>query len=176
MKKPIASSELQPKSFEFTPQNLILAEKILKRYPEDRKRSAILPLLNLAQSQHEGWLPQAALEYVANMLGLPYIRVYEIASFYSMYNLTPVGKYFLQLCQTTPCWLRGSDTICSKIKQLLKIDVGETTADGLFTLVTVECLGACINAPVIQVNEDYYENLTEDSVEQLLLNLKNKKS
>lgn len=146
-------------------------EAFLAKYPEGRETSAVLPLLDIAQRQCGGWLPHDALEAVANILHMPFIRVHEVASFYSMFNLKPVGKFHVQVCGTTPCWLKGSDDIKHACQKHLGIDMGETTADGSFTLTEVECLGACINAPVVQIQDDYYENLTTDSVVDLLKNL-----
>lgn len=151
---------IQPESFEFTASNLEKAQKIIAKYPAGRQASALVALLDLAQRQSEGWLPKAAMDYVAKLLGLAPIRVYEVATFYTMFNLKPVGKYFVQVCTTTPCWLRGSDEIVSACKKHLGIELGETTQDGKFTLTEVECLGACVNAPMVQINDDYYEDLT----------------
>jgi NADH-quinone oxidoreductase subunit E len=158
----------QPASFEFTPENLEKAKYHIVKYPEGRQASAVLPLLDLAQRQHDNWLPKAAMDYVAGILEMAPIRVYEVATFYTMFNLRPVGRWFLQACTTTPCWLRGSDDIVATCKQKLGIGVGEGTADGQFTLVEVECLGACVNAPILQVNDDFYEDLDAASTEKLL--------
>lgn len=157
-----------PATFSFNSENLALANRIIAKYPEGRQASALLPLLDVAQRQHGGWLPQAAMDYVAELLGLPAIRVYEVASFYTMYNLKPVGQHFVQVCTTTPCWLRGSDAVVAAAKQTLGIDLGETTADGRFTLIEVECLGACCNAPMVQINDDYYEDLDAESTTKVL--------
>jgi NADH-quinone oxidoreductase E subunit len=158
----------QPQSFEFTPDNLKLAESHIAKYPSGRQASAVLPLLHLAQRQSGGWLPRAAMDYVAHLLGMAPIRIYEIATFYTMFNLWPVGRYLLQACTTTPCWLRGSDEIVAACERKLGIAMGETTADGLFTLVEVECLGACVNAPVLQINDDFYEDLDATKAGALL--------
>jgi NADH-quinone oxidoreductase E subunit len=158
----------QPESFEFTPENLRLAEAHIAKYPPGRQASAVLPLLDLAQRQSGGWLPRAAMDYVARLLGMPPIRVYEVGSFYTMLNLRPVGRWLLQACTTTPCWLRGSDEIVAACTRKLGIGVGETSADGRFTLVEVECLGACVNAPILQVNDDFYEDLDGPATEVLL--------
>lgn len=155
-------------SFEFTAENLETAKKIIAKYPEGRQQSAVMPLLDLAQRQHDNWLPMASIEYIASFLGMAKIRVLEVATFYTMYNLAPVGKYHLQLCMTTPCWLRGADDMYAACKKKLGIDFGETTADGKFSMMQVECLGACVNAPVIQVNDDFYEDLDGPSTEALL--------
>lgn len=166
----------QPKSFTFTPENLAEAEKIIARYPAGREQSAVMPLLMLAQKQHDNWLPIAAIEMVARMVNMPYIRAHEVASFYTMYNLAPVGKYHVQCCTTTPCWLNGSDAVLKACKDTLGVEPGETSADGMFTVIEVECLGACVNAPMIQVTsateDHYYEDLNYDSTRALLLQLK----
>jgi len=158
----------QPASFEFTVENLRAAEAHIAKYPAGRQASAVLPLLDLAQRQCGGWLPRAAMDYVADMLDMAAIRVYEVGSFYTMLHLRPVGRYLLQACTTTPCWLRGSDDVVGACVRKLGIGVGETTADGLFTLVEVECLGACVNAPILQVNDDFYEDLDGPATEALL--------
>jgi NADH-quinone oxidoreductase subunit E len=168
-----APEELQPASFEFTAETMAKSNAIIAKYPEGRQASAVMPLLDLAQRQNENWLPRAAMDYVGGLLGMPPIRVYEIATFYTMYNLAPVGKNFIQVCTTTPCWLRGSAYIVDACKQELGIELGETTEDGLFTMIEVECLGACVNAPMIQVNDDYYEDLTPASTKAILQALRN---
>jgi NADH-quinone oxidoreductase subunit E len=173
MKRVSAPESLQPASFAFTAENLAQANAIIARYPARRQASAVMPLLDLAQRQHDNWLPQAAIEHIAGMLEMPRIRVLEVASFYTMFNLAPVGKYLLQLCGTTPCWLRGSDDLKAAIREECGIGVGETSADGLFTLMEVECLGACVNAPMIQVNDDFFEDLDKASTIKLLRSLKN---
>ena len=164
---PGAPDELQPKSFVFTPENLEEAGRIIAKYPPGRQASAVMPLLDLAQRQH-GWLPRAAIEYIADMLAMPSIRVWEVVTFYTMYMVDPVGKYRIQVCTTTPCWLAGSDEVTAACRHRLGVDFGETTADGKFTLLEVECLGACVNAPVVQVNDDYYEDLDGPRTEALL--------
>ena len=162
----------QPDRFAFTGENRAKADKIIAKYPAGRQASAILPLLDLAQRQHDNWLPRAAMDAVAEMLGMAPIRVYEVATFYTMFNLKPVGKHLLQICTTTPCWLRGSDEVVDACKRKLGIGMGETTPDGMFTMMEVECLGACVNAPIIQVNDDFYEDLDAASTEALLDALK----
>jgi len=157
--------------FEFTAENKARAEAIMTIYPEGHKRAAVIPLLDLAQRQH-GWLPITAMHHVAEFIGMPRMRVYEVATFYTMFMRNPTGKYHIQICTTTPCWLRGSDEILATIKKDLNIKVGETTKDGMFTLSEVECLGACVNAPMIQINDDYYEDLTEKDTEEILSDLK----
>jgi NADH-quinone oxidoreductase subunit E len=157
--------------FIFNAKNLSLLEEIFAKYPKDNKRSAILPLLDLAQRQNNGWLSRAVIEYISTIIDLPAIRVYEVASFYSMFNLKPVGKYHIQICGTTPCWLRGADNIKTICESALAIKVGETTQDGKFTLSEVECLGACTRAPVIQINDDYYEDLNEEKIKDIITQL-----
>jgi len=166
----------QPGNFEFTPENLDRAKAHIVKYPPGRQASAVLPLLWIAQEQHGGWLPRAAMDHVARILEMAPIRVYEVATFYTMFNLQPVGRYLLQACTTTPCWLRGSDAVVQACRSKLGIDVGGTTADGLFTLVEVECLGACVNAPILQVNDDFYEDLDAPATEALLDALRNGKA
>ena len=162
-------------AFVFDADNRALADRIVARYPGGRQASAVLPLLDLAQRQNGGWLPQAAIEFVAGYLAMPNIRVHEVATFYSMFNLRPVGKFFVQICRTTPCWLRGSDEIVAACERFAGCRLGETSADGTFTLVEVECLGACCNAPMVQINDDYYEDLTPQTAEDLLYSLKHGK-
>jgi NADH-quinone oxidoreductase subunit E len=158
----------QPESFEFTPENLEQAKAHIAKYPSGRQASAVLPLLWIAQYQNSGWLPRAAMDYVAGLLEMAPIRVYEVATFYTMFNLRPIGRYLLQACTTTPCWLRGSDAVVEACERKLGISMGGTTPDGLFTLVEVECLGACVNAPILQVNDDFYEDLDGPATEKLL--------
>ncbi|PJK29650.1 NADH-quinone oxidoreductase subunit NuoE [Minwuia thermotolerans] len=165
--RPVAPKDEQPESFEFEPEVWAEAEKIIARYPEGRQQSAVMPLLDLAQRQH-GWLPEAAIRTVAEKLGMPYIRAYEVATFYTMYNLAPVGKFHLQLCRTTPCWLRGADDLRRAIRDRTGLDHAGVSADGTFSLVEVECLGACCNAPMMQINDDYFEDLDYDSTCALL--------
>jgi len=169
MSTPVEGLEFeQPEGFEFTPENLERAKAHIAKYPPGRQASAVLPLLWIAQEQHGGWLPRAAMDHVAQILGMAPIRVYEVATFYTMFNLRPVGRYLLQACTTTPCWLRGSDAVVEACERKLGIGVGGTTPDGLFTLVEVECLGACVNAPILQVNDDFYEDLDGPATEALL--------
>ena len=160
------------KSFSFTAVNKKNAEAIIAKYPEGKQRSALLPLLDIAQRQNDNWLSKEVLDYVAQLLDLAPIRVYEVATFYTMFNLQPVGKNFIQVCRTTPCWLRGSDKITDACKKKLGIELGETTKDNQFTLVEVECLGACVNAPMVQINDDYFEDLTPDNMEDLIGKMK----
>jgi NADH-quinone oxidoreductase subunit E len=162
-------------SFEFNDENKVKVAEILKKYPANRKKSAVMPLLDLAQRQNYNWLSKSAIEQVAKILEMPEIKVYEIASFYTMYNLKPVGKYLLQFCKTTPCMLRGIDQILKDCEKKLGIKMDETSADGLFTLKEVECLGACVNAPIVQINDDYAEDLTSEKMMQILEDLKSGK-
>lgn len=159
-------------TFAFNAEYETRAQTIIGRYPDGRQQSAVIPLLDLAQRQAGGWLPTEVLEYVAGYLGMPKIRVLEVASFYSMFNLEPVGKNFVQLCRTTPCWLRGSDDLRAAAKDVTGCGLGETSEDGLFTVVEVECLGACCNAPMVQINDDYFEDLTAESFKSVLEALK----
>jgi NADH-quinone oxidoreductase subunit E len=160
----------QPSSFAFTEENLAWAKKEIAKFPEGKQWSAVIPLLWRAQEQHDGWLPEPALRAVGEMLDMPYIRVYEIATFYTMFNLSPVGKYFIQLCGTTPCMLRGAE----ELKEVCRRVIGPqhtVRGDGLFSWLEVECLGACVNAPMVQINKDYFEDLTPDSFRSLLSKL-----
>jgi NADH-quinone oxidoreductase E subunit len=163
-----ATGIAQPASFAFTAENLTTAKAIIAKYPPGRQASAVLALLDLAQRQHDKWLPRAAMDVVADMLEMAPIRIYEVATFYTMFNLKPVGRHLLQICTTTPCWLRGSEEVVAACERKLGIKMRETTSDGLFTMTEVECLGACVNAPVIQVNDDFYEDLDARSTEALL--------
>jgi len=158
----------QPDTFEFTPVNVERARAHIAKYPPGREASAVLPLLDLAQRQMGGWVPRAAMDYVAGLLGVAPIRVYEVATFYTMFNSRPVGRYLLQVCTTTPCWLRGSDAVVAACEKKLGIGIGGKTEDGLFSMIEVECLGACVNAPVLQVNDDFYEDLDGPSTEALI--------
>src|SRR3989337_2797842 len=145
----------QPEGFAFSPENLDWAKAQLKKYPEGRQASAVLPILWRTQEQMGGWLPEPALRYVADLLGMAYIRVYEIVTFYTMFNLSPVGKHHVQVCTTTPCWLRGSDDIVAACKKHIG-EANHVTDDGLLSWTEVECLGACVNAPMLQIGKDYY--------------------
>ena len=158
----------QPLSFVFTPENADKAKSIIAKYPAGKQASACMPLLDLAQRQNDGWLPRAAMDHVAEVLGMEPIRVYEVATFYTMYNLKPVGKHHVQVCTNLPCWLRGSDDIATACKRVTGTGFGETSKDGMFTLSEVECLGACVNAPMVQINDDYFEDLTPESAEEIL--------
>jgi NADH-quinone oxidoreductase subunit E len=160
-------AEIQPASFAFTPENEALCRKEIGKYPPGRQASAIISLLWRAQEQSGDWLPKPAIETVARMLDMPYIRALEIATFYTMFNLAPVGKYYIQFCGTTPCVLAGADEIKKVLHQRIGPQ-GDITADGLFSWLEVECLGACCNAPMVQINEDYYEDLTAENFTRLL--------
>ena len=158
----------QPKSFKFTAENEKEIKRIIAKYPKGRQASAVMPLLDLAQRQHDNWIPMAAIEAIAVRLDMAEIRVLEVATFYTMFNLKPVGKYFLQACTTTPCWLRGSDEMMRCIKDRYGIASGQTSDCGRFSLLEVECLGACVNAPILQVNDDFYEDLDYQTTGALL--------
>ena len=161
--------------FNWSEESFKKASEIIKKYPESKQQSAVIPLLDLAQRQNLGWLSKTAIEKVAETLSMSYIRVLEVATFYSMFNLEPVGENFVQICRTTPCWLRGSDKLVEVAKDVSNTKLGETSDDNKFTIVEVECLGACCNAPMVQINDDYYEDLDEDSFKKLLKNLKQSK-
>ena len=162
----------QSRKFEFIPENIELAKAHIAKYPANRQASAVLPLLDLAQRQNGGWISREAMAHVAEILDMAEIRVYEVATFYSMLNLKPIGKYLIQLCRTTPCWLCGSNDLRDACKDVLGISVGESTADGMFTLVEVECLGACVNAPMVQINDDFYEDLSAARMKEILAMLR----
>ena len=173
--KKIAEEKTQPKDFSFDRENMLLAKKILKIYPKNFKESSIMPLLSIAQNQNNGWLPKKAIEYVSDFLEIPEIKVLEIATFYSMYNLSPVGKFHIEVCTTSPCMLRGSDEILSFCEKKLAIQEGGISKDKMFSLSRVECLGACVNAPIIKINKNYYEDLDLNSTDKLINNLLNDK-
>lgn len=175
------NASYQPKEFSFRDMGAV--QEIINRYPQGRQMSAIMPLLDLAQRQvgaegatanppYGGWIPRAAMDEIARIVDVAPMKVYEVATFYSMYNLAPVGKYLLQMCTTTPCWLCGSGKVVEACEKNLGIHAGESTKDGMFTMMEVECLGACANAPMIQVNDDFYEDLTPETMVSLLENLK----
>lgn len=183
MKKPFdINAPYQPASFEFNKTYKAMIPDIIARYPKGKQKSAVMPLLDLAQRQvadegaranppYGGWISRAAMDHIAALLDMPKVKVYEVASFYSMYNTAPVGKYLVQCCTTTPCWLRGSDSIVKTCKDHLGIGMGETTKDGKFSLMEVECLGACVNAPMVQINDDFFEDLTTTTMKEILTNL-----
>jgi len=164
----LAPPEIQPKNFVFSKDNLAWAKEQVKKYPEGRQQSAVIPLLWRAQEQAGGWLPEAAIRHVADFLGMAHIRALEVATFYTMFNTRPVGRHLVQVCRTTPCWLRGADDLTHACEKKLGIGLKETTADGKVTLVEVECLGACVNAPVVQINDDFYEDLDPARLEAIL--------
>jgi len=167
-KKPYGAMAPDVDRFAFTPENLEEAKWIIARYPPGRQASAVLPLLHLAQAQHGGWLPKAALDYVAEFLGMAKIRVYEVASFYDMFNIEPVGRVQVRVCTTTPCWLCGSDAVLKAAREVLGCEPGESSPDGRFFLREFECLGACANAPVLWIDDDFYEDLTYERAKAVL--------
>jgi|TARA_B100001093_G_C26794881_1_gene1000662 NADH-quinone oxidoreductase E subunit len=167
--------EEQPETFKFSESNLRLAEEILKKYPEKNKKSAVMPFLYLAQRQNKNWIPLVAMKYIAKYLSIPYISVYEVATFYSMYNLAPVGKYFVQVCTTSPCLIRGADKLVEICKEKISKNENEVTKDGKCSWVEVECLGACVSAPMMQINNDYYEDLNEENASLIIDSLINDK-
>ena len=175
MKHPglINSISKDEKNFEWSDENITKIKNIIKKYPIERQQSAVIPILDLAQRQNNGFLTKASIEKVSETLKMSFIRVMEVASFYSMFNLEPVGKNFVQICRTTPCWLRGSNKLLDVAKKITGCNLGETSKDNLFTLVEVECLGACCNAPMVQINDNYYEDLNETNFSDLLNNLRN---
>lgn len=156
--------EERNQEFSFSVENKLVAKKIIEKYPEGKASSALVPLLDLAQRQNGNWLPEGAIRYVAQLLHISETRAFEVASFYTMFRLKPCGKFLIQMCKTTPCWLRGSDTLRDVLKDHLEIEVEETSKDNMFTFIEVECLGACVNAPVVQINDQYYEDLTRDKL------------
>jgi NADH-quinone oxidoreductase subunit E len=158
----------QPVSFEFTKTNKETAEKILKKYPEDKKKSAVMPFLYLAQRQNENWIPLSAMKYIAKYLEITYIKVYEVATFYTMYNLSPVGKYFVQVCTTTPCMIRGANQLVKACKEKISENESELSNNNSCSWMEVECLGACVNAPMMQINNDYYEDLDKEKTIEIL--------
>ena len=166
-------SETQPESFEFSKDNLHEAENIIKQYPKNRKASAVLALLYLVQKQHDNWIPLAAIKYVAKFLEIPYIQVYEVATFYSMFNLAPVGKYFVQICTTTPCMIRGSNKVIDVCKKHIANNQNELSKNKLCSWTEVECLGSCVSAPMMQINQDYFEDLDEKNTEKIIQMLLN---
>ncbi len=167
-RQPVGAMAPDVDHFSFTPENMAKARAIIARYPEGRQASAVLPLLHLAQAQHGGWLPRAALDHVADLLGMPRIRVYEVGTFYDMFNLEPVGRIQVRVCTTTPCWLCGSDEVLRACRDVLGVEPGESTPDGRFFLREFECLGACANAPVMWIDDDYYEDLDYERAKQVL--------
>ena len=161
-------SKTQPDKFEFNENNLKISKEIISKYPEGKQQSAVMSLLYLAQNQNQNWIPLAAMKYIAKLLNMPYIKVYEVATFYSMYNLTPVGKFFYQVCTTTPCMLRGANKLVEACKEKISKNENEISEDGTSSWVEVECLGACVNAPMLQINENYYEDLTKEKLLKII--------
>ena len=166
-------SKEQPSNFELNKKNLEEAQKIIKQYPEGKQQSAVMSLLYLAQKQNDNWIPLAAMKYIAKFLGMPYIKVYEVATFYTMYNLSPVGKYFFQICTTTPCMIRGAYDIVNTCKEKISNKENQLSKDKTCSWIEVECLGACINAPMMQINDDYYEDLNKEKTEKIINQIQN---
>ena len=160
--------DVQPENFTFSDQNLDIAKDILKKYPEKNKKSAVMPLLYLAQKQNQNWITLAAMKYIAKYLSMPYISVYEVATFYTMYNLSPVGKYFIQVCTTSPCLIRGADKLVKACKEKISSKENQISKNGNCSWVEVECLGACVSAPMLQINDDYYEDLDKEKTLKIL--------
>ena len=163
--------DVQPESFEFSKANLEAVNEIIKKYPAGRKKSAVMPLLYLTQRQNENWIPLAAMKYIAKYLEMPYIKVYEVATFYTMYNLAPVGKYFVQVCTTSPCLIRGADKIVKICKEKISNEENKLSDNKLCSWLEVECLGACVSAPMMQINNDYYEDLDETNTLEIINSL-----
>ena len=166
-------SKVQPEKFEFTKKNKESADKLIQNYPAGKQQSAVMALLYLAQKQNDNWIPLSAMKYIAKYLEMPYIKVYEVATFYSMYNLTPVGKYFFQVCTTTPCMLRGAYNLVDVCKRKISKEENRLSEDGKTSWLEVECLGACVNAPMLQLNEDYYEDLDPTKLEKIIDKISN---
>ena len=167
--------ETQPESFEFSKDNLQETANIIKQYPKNKKASAVLALLYLVQKQHDNWIPLAAIKYVAKFLEIPYIQVYEVATFYSMFNLAPVGKYFVQVCTTTPCMIRGTNKVLDVCKKHIAKNQNKLSQNKLCSWIEVECLGSCVSAPVMQINQDYFEDLDAKKTEEIIQMLLNDK-
>ena len=161
----------QPENFEFNSSSLEAANIIISKYPKGKQQSAVMALLYIAQKQNNNWIPLSAMKYIAKFLDMPYIKVYEVATFYTMYNLAPVGKFFFQVCTTTPCMLRGAYKLVDVCKKKISEKENEISKDGKISWVEVECLGACVNAPMIQINEDYFEDLDEKKLERIIENI-----
>ncbi len=166
-------SKNQPEIFEFSKKNLDIANKLIKNYPKGKQQSAVMALLYLAQKQNDNWIPLVAMKYIAKYLEMPYIKVYEVATFYSMYNLAPVGKFFFQVCTTTPCMLRGAYNLVDVCKKKISENENQISSNGKSSWLEVECLGACVNAPMLQLNEDYYEDLDPKKLEQIIDKINN---
>jgi|TARA_B100000941_G_scaffold282122_1_gene250253 NADH-quinone oxidoreductase E subunit len=161
-------SKEQPDHFKFTDENFKAAEKAILNYPKGKQKSAVMALLYIAQRQNDNWIPLAAMKYIAKILEMPYIKVYEVATFYSMYNLAPVGKYFFQVCTTTPCMIKDAYKLVDVCKNKISENESEISSDGSCSWMEVECLGACVNAPMVQINEDYYEDLDASKLEKII--------
>jgi len=161
-------SKEQPESFEFDNKNIEAANKIISNYPDGKQQSAVMALLYLAQRQNDNWIPLVAMKYIAKFLDMPYIKVYEVATFYTMYNLTPVGKYFFQVCTTTPCMIRGAYKLVDVCKKKLSEKENQISENGKSSWIEVECLGACVNAPMIQINDSYFEDLDPEKLEKII--------
>jgi NADH-quinone oxidoreductase E subunit len=164
-------SKTQPELFEFTQANLQKAQNEIKKYPKEKKASAVMALLYISQNQNDNWIPMAAIKYIAKLLNMSYIKVYEVATFYSMFNLTPVGKYFVQVCTTTPCMIRGAKNITDICKKYISKNEKELSENKICSWTEVECLGACVNAPMMQINNDYFEDLDKNSAEEIIQKL-----
>ena len=166
-------SKDQPDNFKFNEKNLIAAEKIISNYPKDKQQSAVMAFLYIAQKQNDNWIPLSAMKYIANKLDMPYIKVYEVATFYSMYNLAPVGEHFFQICTTTPCMLRGAYNLVEVCKKKISKKENKISKDGKSSWIEVECLGACVNAPMVQINDDYFEDLDSQKLEKIIDQINN---
>jgi len=166
-------SKEQPETFVFTEENIKVADKIISNYPKGKQQSAVMALLYIAQRQNDNWIPLVAMKYIAKYLKMPYIKVYEVATFYTMYNLSPVGKFFLQVCTTTPCMIRGAYDLVETCKKKISESESKISKDGKLSWMEVECLGACVNAPMIQINDDYYEDLNPIKLEKIIDQIKN---
>ena len=161
-------SKNQPEDFKFTDSNYELAKKIISKYPTGKQHSAVMPLLYIAQYQNDNWIPLSAIKFIAKILKMPYIKVYEVATFYTMYNLSPVGKYFIQVCTTTPCMIRGAYELVNVCKNKISKNQNEITVDSKCSWTEVECLGACVNSPIVQINDDYFEDLNKEKISKII--------
>ena len=168
-------SKDQPETFKFNDKSIEIAKKIISNYPEGKQQSAVMALLYIAQRQNNNWIPLSAMKYIAKFLNISYIKVYEVATFYTMYNLAPVGEYFFQVCTTTPCMLRGAYKLVDVCKNKISEKENEISKDGKISWIEVECLGACVNAPMIQINDDYFEDLDEKKLEKIIEAIKQDK-
>jgi len=168
-------SKEQPEKFKFNEKSLELANQVISNYPEGKQQSAVMALLYIAQRQNNNWIPLSAMKYIAKFLDMPYIKVYEVATFYTMYNLAPVGDYFFQVCTTTPCMLRGAYKLVDVCKNKIAKNENQISNEGNISWIEVECLGACVNAPMLQINDDYFEDLDEKKLENIIENIKNGK-